>query len=130
MRATARRPASNWRSLHSPPFAMMAVENISGSHPAEVQNLGIFSLKLKKFRAVCRTGENSFSDKGVKLLLLPAFGKLGPLLQLMGALCMGNKLTLKFDSKGNDNQMLRRQKAKYCLSLCKLKNIDSGCRQG
>ncbi|XP_026665716.2 uncharacterized protein LOC103720422 isoform X4 [Phoenix dactylifera] len=99
MRATARRPASNWRSLHSPPFAMMAVENISGSHPAEVQNLGIFSLKLKKFRAVCRTGENSFSDKGVKLLLLPAFGKLGPLLQLMGALCMGNKLTLKFDSK-------------------------------
>ncbi|XP_038987203.1 uncharacterized protein LOC103720422 isoform X9 [Phoenix dactylifera] len=87
MRATARRPASNWRSLHSPPFAMMAVENISGSHPAEVQNLGIFSLKLKKFRAVCRTGENSFSDKG------------GPLLQLMGALCMGNKLTLKFDSK-------------------------------
>ncbi|XP_026665718.2 uncharacterized protein LOC103720422 isoform X6 [Phoenix dactylifera] len=118
MRATARRPASNWRSLHSPPFAMMAVENISGSHPAEVQNLGIFSLKLKKFRAVCRTGENSFSDKG------------GPLLQLMGALCMGNKLTLKFDSKGNDNQMLRRQKAKYCLSLCKLKNIDSGCRQG
>ncbi|XP_010934312.1 probable aldehyde dehydrogenase isoform X2 [Elaeis guineensis] len=46
IRAGARRLASNWfspsssfTSLHSPPFATIAVEEISGSHPAEVYNL-------------------------------------------------------------------------------------------
>ncbi|XP_038977489.1 probable aldehyde dehydrogenase isoform X1 [Phoenix dactylifera] len=47
IRAGARRLASNCfspsssftRSLHSPPFATIAVEEISGSHPAEVHNL-------------------------------------------------------------------------------------------
>ncbi|XP_038977490.1 delta-1-pyrroline-5-carboxylate dehydrogenase 12A1, mitochondrial isoform X2 [Phoenix dactylifera] len=46
IRAGARRlasncfsPSSSFTSLHSPPFATIAVEEISGSHPAEVHNL-------------------------------------------------------------------------------------------
>lgn len=33
------------RSLHSPPFATVAVEEISVSHPAEVHNLGTFHFR-------------------------------------------------------------------------------------